>query len=213
MQAIKIQTPDGSWKEIMISNSSYNTITEESKPEFKVGDWVTRNEWGDVYRVEKVNDGSVILSNNYQEDYDEGIRTYPNNVRHATSEEIKEHLTKEFNKRRYSGKYIEILVGFHKGEISNEPLGSILYYNIRDDRLNCSTENTSYTVYKDGKWAKIVNSRYIDLSNGVSAYVYYGTKTITFNPSINHIKDLKRLKGYITSLTFNDILKLYETIK
>ena len=207
MQAIKIQTPDGSWKEIKISNSSYNTITEESKSTFKEGDWVY---WCGIIRKIKSLDPFEWFDN-----IDSGVnfRNCPNEYHHTTSEEIKEHLTKEFNKRGYSGKHIEVLVGFHKGEISNEPLGSILYYNIRDDSLSCSAINTSYIVYKNGEWAKIVNSRYIDLSNGVSAYVYYGTKTITFNPSINHIKDLKRLKGYITSLTFNDILKLYETIK
>ena len=121
-------------------------LLKESKPEFKVGDWVY---WCEIIRKIKSLDPFEWFDN-----IDSGVnfRNCPNEHYHATSEEIKEHLTKEFNKRGYSGKYIEVLVGFHKGEISNEPLGSILYYNIRDDSLSCSAINTFHnTVYKNGE--------------------------------------------------------------
>ena len=116
-------------------------LLKESKPEFKVGDWVVEPEFKIIDRVGRV-EGDTIC-------YDDGMFNYKNDLRHATIEEIKEHLIKEAEERG--------LVEGVKYKCTNtgsieQRKGDLEYYEEADQL----TDGNGGSVYLKGKWAEVI---------------------------------------------------------
>ena len=127
----------------------------KEEPEFKVGDWVCNRDAPDTF-IGRVTE--IIGNNIYYDRYD-----YIENCRHATEQEIKDHLVKEAEKR-----------GFKEGIKWKNPLfdwdcvdTNIAGRDFKYDRNNDQLYFGGNTVYYNGKWAEIIKEEPICTIDGV----------------------------------------------
>jgi len=80
-------------------------------------------------------------------------------IRPATESEIKEKLISTYKEKGYEGKKIKILVGGHKGIVSDCVMtdGNYIYSEFNDS-FSIYNNGHEYTVYENGEWAEIVDS-------------------------------------------------------
>jgi hypothetical protein len=119
----------------------------ESKPEFKAGDWVVQEDY--IGRIGAIQDYKLFIPS---------CGTYfwinANNCRHATNEEITNHLEKEAVKRGFKvGTMFESpLTGEHFLLVAFDPK-----YFHRDNGGQVFRLDDGGTIWIDGKWATIVD--------------------------------------------------------
>ena len=187
------------WKQAGVLDLWFTPVYEEEKS-FKVGDWVKTFNKGVSPNGEEhaPNGGSGFKSNitlkirridnynNYDvyffEDHDYGI--FSGNFRKATTEEIKEHLIKEAKKRGFKEgiKIDKTPLNYEGSKICTLRGGEKFKYDPEKDILEWIA-SADY-IYKDGKWAEIIQSYPQITINGYKGeffdnYVKFGCATIS----------------------------------
>ena len=137
---------------------------DEPKQEFRVGQWCYYdNPKGKgipfVFRIEEVsNDGTDLLRKSVDLTFTNGIEWLPyRHCRHATPQEIEQHLRKICDEKGYKkGTKIKCVM-FPEREIF-ELSGEFQYWLEYDRLVDIATNNSSYVpaIYNEGKFAEII---------------------------------------------------------
>jgi hypothetical protein len=159
MKTIKIKTDYGEWKEIEVSDESFKNIEKEVKPKFKIDDWVY---FAHAYNQPSVRKVKVIEGDHVW--MDNGFRLHYCYLRHATPEEIKEHLIKEAEERGFK---IGVKIKFIGGKGTAILKYNEFVYHSEDDELFLA----HWRIYAQGRWAEIIGSDTIKI-NGHEIAIY-----------------------------------------
>jgi hypothetical protein len=190
MKTIKIKTDYGEWKEIEVSDESFKSIEKETRPKFKVGDWVYCAIHNAPYPVRRIES----LSGRCGRDKYGGIHLEDCSYRHAASEEIKEHLIKEAEKRGFKEGLPLGKVNPREYSYSGVITSDEWDYDIDQDWLRC----VGATIYWKGEWAEIVEDDTIKIGDydvDVTAHsVKVGCQKVDFNTVKKIYKQMKKLR-------------------
>lgn len=172
-------------------------LLKESKPEFQVGDWVTIhtshqcsiNKIGDVGRI--IKPAPILSTFDWIVKADGtlgdtgGMQHSNMYLRHATEQEIKDHLIKEAERRFTESQEIKSLscIDFRDDEGDEVEDGEVFgfsgteriffNYNIQQDALLNHGRGLG-CLYKQGKWAEIIEDNKIKLNDKYEAEILEG---------------------------------------
>lgn len=130
------------------------------KSKLDVGKWYKRNEWLFCFTENRNNDicGFGFDTEMNEWFYDDQIFSESRSLEciPATNEEVKEALIAEAKRQNIEGNKIVLIAGL-VGESSNYKLENGRFeYNPYANELNYSMAKAEYTVFKNGKWATII---------------------------------------------------------
>jgi len=134
--------------------------TEETKPEFKVGEWIIGiNECRpyNVARLEKKENGHNFIYNSYDSSGVQEVSVSSHYCRHATKEEIESHL-KKICDEKYVGKMVRCLFdrNYNEPDFQVQKVKYFDEYKPISDELRYSDGFHWICVYKQGEWATIL---------------------------------------------------------
>ena len=197
----------------------------KNKPKFEVGKWYKNGCFlgritscsNEDFKFYGFNAGGAWRDDDYYSFVDYSLRD--KNTREATNEEVQTALIKEAEK-----------LGFKEGvkfELIEGKTGSINYDRIIDyefryihqqNELVIQMLGASYTIFKNGKWATIIekpltiNGKKVEITD---TNVIIGCKTIDVSDFTNFVKTLQRLNitdfnhpevGNVTTKQFQEIV-------
>ena len=208
MKTIKIKTESGEWKEIPISDESFENIEKESIPEFKVGDWVIGLE---NYSPSSPSRIKSIKGEDYYTIFDDGYPDHIINpvdnipyVRHCTKKEIEKHLIEEAEKRGYKDG-VKVRCLRITDDIDYLIMKNIEYFgrSSNDDALIVKGQNIPrMVIYFKGKWAEIIEPKnrvqltdeYEGVISSNGSHVKVGCVTVPFVRVEELYKKMKKLQ-------------------
>lgn len=174
--------------------SGENIYEAKPKPDFKVKDWVVFTPLGVVRRLTAVLNDTIAFDGMNQCEYPNVFKSY---YRHATTEEIKNHLEKEAIKR-----------GFKVGTEFKSPLNDTVS-NVKNFKTSYDKENQFLfldhnIIWYDGTWATIIDDA--PVINGHKMEVYSNRSRVKFGCAILDIDDFTCINNAVN--TFNDHMSM-----